>query len=330
MARPAQPGPFFCYNRTMRVNEDWIIARAAKLHPGEAVVGIGDDTAIVKPPTDPQLLATDMLVEGTHFTRQTLSAQDLGWKALAVNLSDIAAMGGWPDYCLLSLGLPPDLDDGWVDAFFSGLEACSERYGCPLIGGDTVRSPLIVISVAITGHAARPIRREGAKPGDLIVVLGDLGASAAGLWLLQHPAVARDHFMALIQAHQRPEPLLQTGRQWANTVHAGCDASDGLARSCRLLAEAGTLAAVIVEERLPVAGAVRAVAERAAVDPLSWVVAGGEDYALVAAIAPQDEAALTAWGAQVVGYFETGTVEVWLESHAGRRPVPSEWGFQHF
>lgn len=312
----------------MRLTEDLVIARAAQLVQGDAVMGIGDDAAVVRPPGGLQLLATDMLVEGTHFTRQTHSAYDLGWKALAVNVSDVAAMGGTPDFCLLSLGIPKELDLAWADQFFDGLAACAKEASCQLIGGDTVRSPVIVINLAITGHSDHPLRRHGAKPGDAIVVVGELGASAAGLWLLQHPEA--EAFGQLIRAHQRPPIRVREGQQLALFAHAGCDTSDGLARSCQLLAEAGPVTVVIETSRLVPPPGLIETAQKAGVDPVQWMVTGGEDFALMAAIAPLDQNRALALGARVVGYCESGTPDVWLEDPTGRHALPTDWGYRHF
>ncbi len=164
----------------------------------ELVEGIGDDTAVLRIPArasvggeERRLLATvDMLVEGVHFRLDWTDPQSLGWKALAVNLSDIASMGGVPLSALLSLALPQERAGEWLDAFIEGFAECAHAYGCALIGGDTNRSHIVVIDVAVLGMVeGEPILRRGARPGDWLMVTGSLGASRAGLKvLMQQPS----------------------------------------------------------------------------------------------------------------------------------------------
>ncbi len=167
------------------MKESSIIARASqfpKYHPF-LELGIEDDTALFKPEADYSYAwAVDTLVENTHFLRQ-MPAEAVGWKSLAVNLSDLAAMNAIPQACLLSLAIPADLPDAWVDGFFDGLQRCCEAYRLDLAGGDTVRQQSeINISVSVLGKTRRPLTRKGAKPGDLLVVTGeDHGAAAIGL-----------------------------------------------------------------------------------------------------------------------------------------------------
>ena len=150
------------------------------------VLGIGDDAAVLQPPGGNLLASIDMLVEGIHFDKRIITPWQLGWKALAVNVSDIAAMGGMPLYALVSIGLDEHVDDAYVEGIYDGMLAVARRFGAEIVGGDTVRSPkAFVIDVAIIGQVDAPVARSGARPGDLIAVTGCLGASAAGLeWLL--------------------------------------------------------------------------------------------------------------------------------------------------
>jgi thiamine-monophosphate kinase len=159
---------------------------AARSAACAAILGIGDDAAVLRPPRGHLLASIDMLVEDVHFDRRLITPWQLGWKALAVNVSDIAAMGGVPLYALASVGLNNSVGDAYVDAIYDGMLAVAERFVVEIVGGDTVKSPqAIVIDVAIMGQADSPVTRAGARPGDLVAVTGHLGASAAGLaWLL--------------------------------------------------------------------------------------------------------------------------------------------------
>ncbi|HHY32856.1 MAG TPA: thiamine-monophosphate kinase [Firmicutes bacterium] len=180
------------------------------------ILGIGDDAAVLQPPRGRLLASIDMLVEGVHFDRRLITPWQLGWKALAVNVSDIAAMGGVPLYALASIGLNESVDDSYVDAVYDGMLAVAERFGVEIVGGDTVKSPhAIVIDVAIIGQADSPVTRAGARPGDLVAVTGPLGASAAGLaWLL--------HCLEREEGHDRRD----VGGEDAGRGGAGVEMSD--------------------------------------------------------------------------------------------------------
>ena len=251
--------------------------------------GIGDDCAIVDAGGRERLcVSTDMLVEGVHFERSFGTAWQLGWKALAVNLSDLAAMGAKPLACLLAMGLPESLGQDWLIAFRDGLEACSRRYACPLVGGDTVRNPSgLSLSLTVLGRGLEQelVGRAGAKAGDLIHVAGPLGDSAAGLHLLQGGAVAlapadRD---ALIGAHVQPEPQLELGRALAaaGLASAMIDISDGFLQDLGHLARASGLGAEVLADRLPLSRAAWRLAEQTGMDARDWALGGGEDYRLL-------------------------------------------------
>ena len=217
---------------------------------GRIAVGIGDDAAVL----DGGLVASaDMLVEGTHFDRRRLDARSIGARAAAVNLSDIAAMGAEPLCLLASLGLPEGFDE--VAALAEGLAA----HGVPLVGGDLVRAQSLVVSVAVLGRAGRPVLRSGGRPGDRLVVTGELGGQAASGFT--RPVV----------------PRLAEGRALAAVATAMIDISDGIAADAGRLAAASGCQAVVELGRLPVAAG--ATVEQAA--------SGGEDYELLAALPPQ-------------------------------------------
>ncbi|MDP3723447.1 MAG: thiamine-phosphate kinase [Candidatus Omnitrophota bacterium] len=213
------------------------------------VVGIGDDAAVVRPPRGRQLLvASDMLVEDVHFQRRRLAARWIGWKALACNLSDIAAMGGTPLWAVVSLGLPPRTSVSWVEALYRGLEQCARRFGVAIVGGDTVRSSRLIVDVAIVG-AARPervVRRSGAQVGDLLLVTGRLGGS------LRDGRHAR-----VVPRVAEAQALLRRVR-----IHAMMDLSDGLASDLWQLSRASRVVLRVEEARIPVAPAARGCRQR--------------------------------------------------------------------
>ena len=266
------------------------------LPPG--VTGIGDDCAILPWSGRRRLLVTtDMLVEGTHFLRAKISARDLGRKSLAVNLSDIAAMGGRPSAAFLSLGIPVDIDVAWLDAFFAGLRELARRERVSLLGGDTTRSsgPL-VINVAVLGEstAGRIKLRSGAKPGDAIYVTGSLGDSGAGLRILLAGHARNRDEAALVRSHNRPRAQLAEGAWLAGraAVTAMMDISDGIDSDLRRIMERSRCGAAVDLDALPISGPLRRTALRRGWEARELAAAGGEDYSLLAAVRSDRTAAV--------------------------------------
>jgi len=278
---------------------------AARLEPLEEGLGIGDDAAAWQPTPGRVVVATtDMLVEGIHFRLDWISPRDLGWKALAVNLSDLAAMGATPGHALVSIALLREQGD-LAESIYEGMSALARETGTRIVGGDTVRSagPLTV-NVALVGEAdpERLLRRSGARPGDLVVVTGTVGASAAGLELLLAAdgteggaadaealvdraaaiaATAADPGTSpLIAAHHRPIPQLAVGAALAGAgVRCAIDVSDGVASEAWHLARSSGVEIEIDCGRLPLAGV--AVARFGRERARDLALTGGEDYQLL-------------------------------------------------
>jgi thiamine-monophosphate kinase len=265
---------------------------------GGTELGIGDDAAILAP--GGAVVAThDMLVEGVHFRRGTTSARDLGHKALAVNLSDLAAMGADPVAALVGLGLAAGGPwTGEMEELYDGMEALAARYGVTVAGGDVTAAPVLVIGVTAIGRPSpgvAPVRRSGGRAGDVLCVTGTLGAAAAGLVLLESPALADGvpEAAALRAAHLRPEPRVAAGRALAaGGAHAMIDLSDGLAVDAARLARASGLRARVELAALPVAPGVAGVAAAAGRAAWSLAAGGGEDYELLVAVSPEAVPAL--------------------------------------
>lgn len=289
--------------RVRDIGEFALIARLQAALPERArasetvTVGIGDDCAIWTPDRNaPAVMTTDMLVEDIHFRLGWTSWPDLGHKTLAVNLSDLAAMGATPVLATVSLGLRGDEAVADLEALYRALGELAARTGCVIAGGDIVRSPhALTFSVTAIGECRHgpPLRRNGARPGDLIAVSGTLGAAVAGLMLLMHPDERARASTAplLIAAHQRPEPRLALGEVLAeHGATAAMDLSDGLFGDLPKILAASGVSARIDERRLPVAAAVRALF------PDEWldlVTRGGEDYELLFTLPPASLGATT-------------------------------------
>jgi thiamine-monophosphate kinase len=270
------------------------------IRPHGVVQGIGDDCAVLSYTQEEHLLVTmDMLIEGVHFRRDLITYYQLGWKTLAVNLSDIAAMAGTPRDAFIGLAVPPEIDLEDLEAFYKGFKDLARRYGVNLLGGDTSRSPdHMMITVTLTGTvpADRILYRRGARAGDWIAVTGHLGDAAAGLQIVLSGNPVPDEIRApLVKAHLTPEPHLEEARLLASLegVHAAIDVSDGLSMDVRHLCTLGRIGAVIDEVGIPISRSTRYLASKIHVSAEDLALHGGEDYVLLVAIAPDSFATIS-------------------------------------
>lgn len=251
------------------------------------VQGIGDDCAVYRIAQGRvSLLTTDTLVEGIHFDSSWHPADLLGRKAASVNISDIAAMGGSPQFALLSLGISHACTQEWIDSFLDGFRSVLEEYHIVLIGGDTVKSgERFMVSVTVIGEMAEGdvCYRSGAKVGDLVWVSGCLGEAAAGLELCRNSCDDKDQYSPLVKAHLDPEPKVILGMSLARSglVHAMMDLSDGVATDLAHICRASDVRAEIEASAIPLSEAVLAAAAELEYDPLNFALQGGEDYQLV-------------------------------------------------
>lgn len=251
--------------------------------PGNVVLGVGDDCALLQPAPGHQLaISTDMLVEGRHFFAD-VNPEALGHKALAVNLSDLAAMGARPLGCTLALSLP-QADDAWLAGFARGLFALADAHACPLVGGDTTRGPLnICITVFGEVRPGQALRRDAAQVGDDIYVSGRTGEARLALeWLLGTPwarAAVGPELPADLRARlERPTPRLALGQALAGVSHAALDLSDGLTGDLGHILAASGVGADIALADLPVAPALAGLPEA---ERLTCLLSGGDDYELL-------------------------------------------------
>jgi thiamine-monophosphate kinase len=264
------------------------LAREFGPAPSQVIVGIGDDCAALALNGPDYLLWTvDTLVEGVHFDLTYTTLTQLGWKSLAVNLSDIAAMGGVPGYALLSLGWPPARDRRLALEFAAGLAQVAQEYGVAVIGGDTVASPPgLVVTITLTGQVPRAqiLRRSTAQVGDWIFVTGPLGEAATGLEILRQGLdLAPDLKDPLVEAHLKPRPQLAAGRLLAQAglATAMIDTSDGVATDLYHICQASGVGARLKAADVPISPRVWTAAPDLGRDPLTLGLTGGEDYLLL-------------------------------------------------
>lgn len=294
--------------RVQDMGESGLLALVQRYCPASVV---GDDAAVLSLPIGQNLVVTtDLLVDGVHFSEQTMSPVDIGWKAAAANLSDLAAMGATPLGITVGLALPPDQRVSWVEGVYEGLTACLRHppfpHSIPILGGDICRSAVASLSITALGSAVpgQVILRSQAQPGDVLLTTGQHGAAKAGLELLLHPnspwGFAEADRQMLIQAHQRPMPRLDLAAQlyplWKSLALpqpyriAGMDSSDGLADALIQICRASGVGARIQAQALPMPACFQTVLPHP--QALDWCLAGGEDYQLVLAMPPQVAQAL--------------------------------------
>jgi thiamine-monophosphate kinase len=279
-----------------------------------------------------------MLLEGVHFDLATTDLFSLGWKSAAVNLSDIAAMGGTPRFCLTALGIPPSLSVEDIRVFYRGVNACLKKFGAVLVGGDTCRSRTgLVISVSVLGEMEkkRVITRSGARAGDLIFVTGTLGDSGAGLEVLQRKARDRGQgteVRKLIEKHLRPVPRIALGRKIAASgiASAMIDVSDGLSSDLGHICEESGVGAEIVAANIPLGAGVMSFTalERPA---LTYALSGGEDYELLFTVPPDKLRKFRSLrlGASEIGVISRGR-SMSIVGGDGRKAPLRASGYDHF
>jgi thiamine-monophosphate kinase len=300
---------------------------------GEAVLlPPGDDAAVFQAPGGALMaFTTDAMVEGVHFDPSYVSWHSLGYKALAVNISDLAAMGGSPpSFALVVLGLSPQTEGGDVRRLYEGMIDCADEFSCSIAGGDIVGSPRVFVSVSLTGALleGRFLTRSGARPGQSVMVTGTLGDSALGMrWLMQggggnNPCAKKFLY---------PQPRLSLGRRALQMgAVAAIDISDGLLRDLGHICEESGVAARIFADNIPLSAAARATAQELHEDPLAAALSGGEDYELLLvaekndAVGMRAEIELTAIGETVEGSGVT------VLDAAGRAIELKKTGYDHF
>lgn len=331
--------------RVQDVGEQGLLERLQRFCPATIV---GDDAAVLSSPEVGQSLVvtTDVLVDGVHFSDRTTSPADVGWRAAAANLSDLAAMGAYPMGITVGLSIRGDVEVSWVERLYQGITHCLQHYNTPIVGGDVCRSPVITVSITAFGQVLpdQVIRRRAAIVGDAIVVTGVHGASRAGLELLLNPEFGKDlserERAYLIQAHQRPKPRLdvlpilwKSLDSQSKTQVAGMDSSDGLADAVIQICRLSQVGAVVERTQIPLPPSLSQLVSSE--QAMSWALYGGEDFELVLCLAPEPAKALVeqlGQGSAIVGTITSGN-EVWLTDSTGTygdELLLQNRGFQHF
>ena len=295
---------------------------------------IGDDCAVLP---GQQLVSSDMLVEGQHFLLPQMSFCDLGWKSMAVNLSDIAAMGGIPEFALVNIGLPSRLSDEEFRLLYLSLNECASRFGTRIIGGDLTGSDALVISITVLGraHPHGVFLREAARPGDLVIATGDFGASALGLALMLKGELSSPASACAVLRHCRPQPRLAEAQKLADLVcpaRIACmDTSDGLADALCQISTASNVSLQISAAQIPVEPQIAGLALKLGLDPLELALYGGEDYELLACIPESAWAGLSPTGMfELIGQVESGKDVILTGLTSGPVVIDQKKTFQHW
>lgn len=310
----------------------------------QLVQGIGDDCAVLRTDGDRLWLVTmDTLVESIHFNTAWHPPAKLGWKSIAVNVSDIAAMGGRPVFAFLSIALPQNFTPEWLENFSRGISDACRQYGCCLAGGDTVQSSGgIVITLTVIGDAApeKVLYRKDARPGDDVWVSGTLGNAAAGLELCRTGRAGDSETSQLVESHLSPKPRLGTASRLAASglVHAMMDLSDGLATDLAHLCTQSIAGAVIYADLLPMSGLLKNTAKKMGMDALHWALAGGEDYELLFTAPARNSGKIIALAEEGIltriGYIDNSTGVRLAEGKPGQVDLSmkdiSFLGYDHF
>lgn len=330
------------------IGEFGLIDRIQKLLPAygspEIIIGMGDDTAVVRLDDKRSLLATcDILVEGTHFRFDYITPYQLGRRAVSINLSDIASMGGKPTYALISLALPGKLSLDDFDELYRGMSDRMADFSAVIIGGNLAQTgEKMVVDIFMLGEieSEKMLTRSGAEPGDRIMVTGELGASAAGLHVLEKFGLSYpEHLDHLVQAHLQPEPRVEEGRLISASGYATSmiDVSDGLGSDLKTILEKSGVGAEIYLEKLPLPEYITEAAQLAGRSAWDIVIDGGEDYELLFTVKPDtpDEIIADLVHSISIPLTEIGRILpardgcFIVDSQGDRRPLQTK-GWDHF
>ena len=307
------------------IGEFGLIERITKkLKDKDVLVGIGDDAAVIKTEKGLQVLTTDCLVEGDHFRREWFTPEQIGMKAIEINVSDIAAMGAIPKYVLVELALPEDLDVEFVEELYKGMWKVCDKYNIEVIGGNMTHCENIIISITLTGEVDKNnlCLRRGAKPGDFIFVSGHLGNGRAGLRLFQEDLKG---FEQVRKSYLEPKAQLETALKIATYANSMIDVSDGLAPEIKHICDESNCGAIIYKDKIPIKDEVRNVARTLNEDEYDYALFGGEDFELVFTVSKEK---LDKVNGLLVGEIIKNK-EIKLSSNGKEKEI-TESGYDHF
>ncbi len=304
---------------------------------GRVLVNIGDDAAVIRPSEDRLLIfTTDTLMERVHFDLTYCTFEQIGWKAMVANLSDVAAMGGLPKFALVTIGLPKSISVGNVISIYDGMTDIAKRYRCKLIGGDTIFSPKgIFVSIALLGEVEKKslVKRSGAQKGDLVCVTGDLGESQAGLeFLKKNPRKTS----SLARKQLNPFPRINEARILVKNLRISSmvDISDGLSSELFHLTEESNLGAIIYEEKIPISQNCIKAGRLLKKPPLLWALSSGEEYELLFTISKKElrnlEQVKRKMKVSVIGEMVDEREPITLQKRSGKKLKLKKTGFKHF
>ncbi len=309
----------------------------------KVIRGIGDDAAVFSIGKGRvALLTTDILIENVHFIRNKISPHDLGYKSMAVNLSDIAAMGAKPEHAFISIGIPEDIDTDYIDMFYQGVKELAKKYSVNILGGDTSLSTSgLIINIALTGSAVKKniLYRNTARPGDIIYITGNLGDSKAGLYFVINNITNLDHqALKLINVHNKPYPYVHEGIFLAGCrgVHSAMDISDGLGSDLGHIASESNAGFILYEEKLPVSDELINFCSKFSKDISDYALNGGEDYVLAFTADPKnalniEKSYYKKFNKKLFRIGEiTDAPEIILQLKDGKRKAVTGTGWDHF
>lgn len=329
--------------RVRSIGEFGLIERIKKwVTPDDSsvVVGIGDDAAVVEDRPDLyRLITTDAFVEGVHFRREFATPWQIGWKAMAANLSDIAAIGGEPRWAVVSVAFSETISVEEVEELYRGMNAVSSSFGCSIVGGDTSFSPdRMLISIAVIGEVEkeRLTLRRGAKIGDAICVTGELGGSEAGLQVLKEKGPTDED---VVRRHLEPRPRLREARTIGEVcrIHAMIDISDGLSSEIHHICHESRVGARLFAAKIPICPGAREIARKMGRSPMDYALGGGEDFELLFTLCPGEVERVRSHllnnirtPVTVIGEIVELEKGVVLVGEDGREREMPQSGYQHF